>query len=318
MAAGDPAPAKQPLTPPPGASVVEGSVSSDSATVAAPDDSQELPVVRAQRPGDMVDDRYCLLSEIGRGGMGVVFLAEDVRLKRRVAIKFLRTQATETDMHRFFREAQLLASLSHPHVVSVFDLGQLDGRPYFVMEYLQGQTLADVLADNPEGLPVDVALGFGRQLCEALSAVHQQGIIHRDIKPGNVVVNGRSTAVLMDFGLARKEVSARERGLVSGTPQYLAPEDIRGQPLEGDEARRSDIYALGVTLYELIAGRPPFHDDNTAIVLHHQLHDRPAPLCEIRPDVPAAFDRLRLPNDGGARLRDAVNQVRAGLVEAIA
>ena len=256
-------------------------------------DGIELPVTAPfHQPGEVVEGRYRLLSELGHGGMGIVYLAEDLRLQRQVAIKFLRSQATDTDAQRFLREAQLLASLSHPNVVKVFDLGQIDGRPYFVMEYLEGRTLADVLAMAMDGLPVDVALGFGRQLCEALDAVHRQGIIHRDIKPGNVIVAGNINAVLMDFGLARKEVSAKERGLVSGTPQYLAPEDIRGQPLAGDEARRSDIYALGITLYELIAGRPPFTDDNTAVLLHRQLAEAPVPLCDLRPDVPAAFEAV--------------------------
>ena len=256
-------------------------------------DGVSLPAAPMHQAGEMVDNRYRILAELGHGGMGVVYLAEDSRLQRRVAIKFLRAQATEIDVTRFRREAQLLASLSHPNVVKVYDLGEREERPYFVMEYLAGETLVEMLHHaGGDGLPVDVALGFGRQLCEALDAVHRQGIIHRDIKPGNVIITAGMNAVLMDFGLARREVTAKERGTVSGTPQYLSPEDIRGVALQGDDARRSDIYALGITLYELIAGRPPFSDDNTAVVLHHQLHDRPSPLCEIRPDVPAAFEAV--------------------------
>ena len=192
---------------------------------------------------------------------------------------------------RFQREAQILAEAAHRHVIAVYDIGEYQRRPYFVMEFVDGMTLSEYLAGCDGGLPVDVALGFAWHICDAVGRVHSLGMIHRDIKPANVMITPANEALLMDFGLAQ-ESGGRTGGLVSGTPQYLAPEDVRGLPLSGEDARRSDIYALGVTLYELLAGKPPFDDRDCMKVLQSHLNDLPRPLSELRPDVPASLERV--------------------------
>lgn len=246
----------------------------------------------ASRTDAIVDGRYRVLGELGRGGMGRVLLAEDQRLRRLVALKLLRPGALARDLERFRREARVLARLSNHHVVRLFDCGEHQGDPYLVMEFLEGRTLdAEIREAGDAGLPVDVALGFVFQLCDALSAVHRHGVIHRDVKPGNVMIAAGTRAVLMDFGLARED-GERDPGAVSGTPMYLAPEDIRGAPLAGAGARRSDLYALGVTLYEMLAGRPPFDARSTLEVLNQQLRRTPASLRELRPDLPAAVEAV--------------------------
>ena len=274
-------------------------------------------------PGTMVGP-YRIVAEIGRGGMGTVMLAEDARLRRQVAIKFQHAGAKQHEVDSFRHEARVLASLSNPHVVPVLDAGEQDGRWWFVMPFLEGRTLDQLLGDlEGDWLPLDVALGLAWQLCDALSVVHDRGLVHRDIKPGNVIVVGGTHVVLMDFGLAQPSAEREHRG-ISGTPHYLAPEDIDGKPLAGLDARRSDIYSLGVVLYELLAGTPPFDAADPYDVLEMHLHCSAPSLVDVRPDVPAAIDAViahALDKDPAARpatcmeLRRQLRRARYGPTE---
>ena len=208
-----------------------------------------------------VGDRYRLGERLGHGGMGEVFAAHDVRLDREVALKLLRADLAEQDgmRERVVAEARLAARLSHPHVVGVLDTGEQDGRPFVVMERLSGRTLRDELADGPQ--PAERVRDVGLQVLRALAAAHALGIVHRDVKPGNVLDAGVGTWKVADFGIA-KWVHADETltgtGELLGSPSYLAPERIEGQ----QAGPASDLYAVGVLLYEALCGRKPFEGDD--------------------------------------------------------
>jgi eukaryotic-like serine/threonine-protein kinase len=210
---------------------------------------------------ETVGGRYRLGTKLGSGGMGEVFAATDLRLDREVALKLLRADLAEQDgmRERVVAEARLAARLTHPHVVGVLDAGEQDGRPFVVMERLSGRTLRDELADRP--LPAERVRDVGLQVLRALAAAHDLGIVHRDVKPGNVLDAGVGTWKVADFGIA-KWVHADETltgtGELLGSPSYLAPERIEG--LQAGPA--SDLYAVGVLLYEAITGRRPFEGDD--------------------------------------------------------
>jgi len=210
---------------------------------------------------ETVGGRYRLGERLGHGGMGEVFVAHDVRLDREVALKLLRADLAEQDgmRERVVAEARLAARLSHPHVVGVLDTGEQDGRPFVVMERLSGRTLRDELADGP--LPAERVRDVGLQVLRALAAAHALGIVHRDVKPGNVLDAGVGTWKVADFGIA-KWVHADETltgtGELLGSPSYLAPERIEGQ----QAGPASDLYAVGVLLYEALCGRKPFEGDD--------------------------------------------------------
>jgi eukaryotic-like serine/threonine-protein kinase len=210
---------------------------------------------------ETVGDRYRLGERLGHGGMGEVFAAHDLRLDREVALKLLRADLAEQDgmRERVVAEARLAARLTHPHVVGVLDTGEQDGRPFVVMERLSGRTLRDELADGP--MPPERVRDVGLQVLRALAAAHALGIVHRDVKPGNVLDAGVGTWKVADFGIA-KWVHADETltgtGELLGSPSYLAPERIEGQ----QAGPASDLYAVGVLLYEALCGRKPFEGDD--------------------------------------------------------
>ncbi len=250
---------------------------------------------------------YEILEPLGAGGMGEVYRARDTRLDRLVAIKVLPTHLSENPAlrQRFDREARAISSLSHPHICALFDVGHEEGIDYLVMEHLQGTTLARRLADGP--LPVETVLRVGREIAEALAAAHRQGVVHRDLKPGNVMLTPGG-AKLMDFGLAKigqqaetatAATAAKERsedpespltaeGAVLGTFQYMAPEQIEGQ--EADP--RSDVFALGVVLYEMATGRRAFQGRSRASLIASILKDRPEPISSLASMSPPALDRV--------------------------
>ena len=210
---------------------------------------------------ETVGGRYRLGERLGHGGMGEVFAAHDLRLDREVALKLLRADLAEQDgmRERVVAEARLAARLSHPYVVGVLDTGEQDGRPFVVMERLSGRTLRDELSDGP--LPAERVRDVGLQVLRALAAAHDLGIVHRDVKPGNVLDAGVGTWKVADFGIA-KWVHADETltgtGELLGSPSYLAPERIEGQ----QAGPASDLYAVGVLLYEALCGRKPFEGDD--------------------------------------------------------
>jgi TolB-like protein len=236
-------------------------------------------------------ERYRVERAIGRGGMGTVFLAEDLRHHRRVAIKVLHPDlAGALGPDRFLREIEIAASLSHPHIVPLHDSGTADGLLFYVMPFVEGESLRERLTREIQ-LPVAHALAITREVADALSHAHAHGIIHRDIKPENILLEGEH-AVVMDFGVARALSlaagdSLTEPGLAIGTPAYMSPEQAGGsQTLDG----RSDLYALACVLYEMLAGMPPFTGPTPQSIVARQLADPPPALRVVRPSVPATLE----------------------------
>jgi serine/threonine-protein kinase len=238
--------------------------------------------------------RYRVERELGRGGMAKVFLGTDTVLGRTVAVKVLAPQFADDDgfVRRFRREAQAAASIGHPHIVSVFDTGSDDGVHYIVMEYVEGRTLAEFLSGGGRIMP-DRAIDIGEDVCRALEAAHAQGVIHRDIKPGNIMLNPRGEVKVTDFGIARVTTTAdtvAQTAAILGTASYLSPEQAQGQPVDG----RSDIYSLGCVLYEMVTGRPPFLGDSPVAVASKQVLEQPAPPSKLNADVTPDLDAVIL------------------------
>lgn len=244
------------------------------------------------------DGRYRLTHRLGRGGMAEVFAAEDVRLGRTVAVKLLRADLAEDPVSkaRFTREAQSVAGLNHHAVVAVYDSGedQIGGNtvPYIVMELVEGRTIRDLLL-NAEAPPPDQALIIVSGVLEALAYSHQHGIVHRDIKPANVIITNSGAVKVMDFGIARALHGAAstmtQTGMVMGTPQYLSPEQALGKTVD----TRSDLYATGCLLYELLTLRPPFTGETPLSVVYQHVQDMPVPPSDISEGaVPPELDGL--------------------------
>ncbi|MFF1922244.1 protein kinase [Streptomyces sp. NPDC058221] len=247
--------------------------------------------------GVVGDGRYRLTHRLGRGGMAEVFAAEDVRLGRTVAVKLLRSDLAEDPVSkaRFTREAQSVAGLNHHAVVAVYDSGEdtVAGQtvPYIVMELVEGRTIRDLLL-NAEAPPPEQALIIVSGVLEALAYSHQHGIVHRDIKPANVIITHSGAVKVMDFGIARALHGAQstmtQTGMVMGTPQYLSPEQALGKAVD----HRSDLYATGCLLYELLALRPPFTGETPLSVVYQHVQDIPVPPSEVSDVVPAELDGL--------------------------
>ncbi len=252
-----------------------------------------MPLNRGARLGP-----YRIDAEIGVGGMGHVFRATDTRLERSVAIKVLPPERwSDPELrHRFDREARALSSLSHPNVCPLYDVGELTENgstvPYLVMEMLEGETLADRLDHGP--LPVRKALQWAAQIATGLAAAHQKGLIHRDLKPANIFITAGEQLKILDFGLATTTVpsaasaSMTQPGMVLGTTHYMSPEQVRGQTLDA----RSDIFSLGIVMFEMITGRVPFHAPSLVETMNLILTDDPPDLAQIVPGVPESVDEL--------------------------
>ena len=230
--------------------------------------------------------KYRILEEIGRGGMGVVFKAHDTVLDRLVAIKVLAPHLTwdQEFVQRFLQEARAAARLKHPHIVTIYDVGQLQGHHFIAMEYLEGHSLAEII--RREGpLPMERAVRILDQIAQALDYAHAGGLIHRDVKPGNILVGPQDHATLTDFGVAKALAGTRltRSGTMLGTPSYMAPEQVRGRPV----GPATDVYALGVVAYEMLRGRPPFEGD-TPHVLYAHAHEKPQPLPQVNPRIAPA------------------------------
>ncbi len=238
--------------------------------------------------------RYRVERELGRGGMAKVFEGTDTVLGRQVAIKILapRFADDESFVQRFRREAQAAARLSNPNVVSVFDTGADGGVHFIVMEYVEGRTLADYLAGGGRIMP-DRAIEIAQAVSGALSAAHAQGVIHRDIKPGNIMLTPAGQVKVADFGIARMTTTAEtvaQTAAVLGTASYLSPEQAQGQPVDG----RSDIYSLGCVLYEMVTGRPPFLGDSPVAVASKQVLEQPITPSKLNGDVTPDLDAVIL------------------------
>ena len=244
---------------------------------------------------------YEVVSRIGSGGMGVVFLARDLRLDRRVAIKVLPDGrvADELARTRFRREAQALSRLNHPGIATIYDFDQQDGRDFLVMEYIEGKSLRDV---GPDPLPPADVVRLGVQLAEALAAAHGAGVVHLDLKPGNLMLTADGRLKVLDFGIARLHApdsgdastqTAPDTGTAAnaaGTPPYMAPEQVAAGPVD----RRTDIYGAGATLYELATGRRVFDKPRGAGLYESILRDKPDPPSRYNAEIPAPLDTALL------------------------
>ncbi len=238
----------------------------------------------------LVDGRYRILRRIGSGGMADVYCAEDSHLGRQVAIKVLHRRFAQDQefVERFRREAKSAAGLNHPNVVGVFDRGEHEGTYYIAMEYLTGRTLKDIVtAEAP--LPQERVIDLGTQILQAAGFAHRHGVIHRDFKPHNVIVDELGHAKVTDFGIARAGASEMtETGSIMGTAQYLSPEQAQGHAVTAT----SDIYSIGVMLYEMLAGRLPFEGDSAVAVALKHLSEQPPPISQWRPDVHPALEAV--------------------------
>jgi beta-lactam-binding protein with PASTA domain/predicted Ser/Thr protein kinase len=240
--------------------------------------------------GRTFDKRYVIERKLGSGGMADVYLAEDQELGRRVALKLLdeRHASDEQFVERFRREAQSAAGLNHPSIVSIFDRGYAEGTYYIAMEYLDGRTLKELLVKNGP-TPVPIAIDYARQILGALAFAHRNAIIHRDIKPHNIIVGGDGRVKVTDFGIARSGASQMtEAGSIVGTAQYLSPEQARGAPVDP----RSDLYSLGIVLYEMLTGKVPFTGDTPVEIAMKHLSQVPDPPSKLRPTVPHDLDAI--------------------------
>jgi adenylate cyclase len=235
--------------------------------------------------GSIINERYRLDEELGQGGMGTVYRGFDLQLDRKVAIKFLRQDIfNEKERGRFHHEAKIIAKLKHPNIIEIYDVGKYKGAPYFVMELVEGSSLQALRFDD-----LDQILDICVQICQSLENAHQNGIVHRDLKPENVLIDNMGRVKLADFGIARSEVSNFTTvGEIVGTVNYLAPELATGGQVDG----RTDLYSLGVILYELTTGRLPFVAENPAAVITKHLFEKPVPAIELNPSLQPGLSYL--------------------------
>lgn len=247
-----------------------------------------------------LNGRYKLLEQAGSGGMATVYKAQDLMLRRLVAVKMLHESLTgdEDFLRRFQREAHAAANLSHPNIVTVHDIGQDEGghgyRHYIVMEYVKGQTLKamvrEQMAKRREALPVELALNLGIQISAGIGYAHRAGLVHCDVKPQNVLVSPDGRVKVADFGIARamSEASRQTASLLWGTPHYFSPEQAAGE----QATPASDVYAIGIILFEMLAGRLPFEADTLPALALKHMHETPPSLTEMNPAVPAQLAQI--------------------------
>ena len=269
-------------------------------------------------------NHFKILDRLGKGGMGEVYVAEDGKLKRRVALKVLPEEVARDParLDRFQREAETIAALNHPNIVTIYSIEEAGGIRFLTMELVEGETLTQLIPSN--GLDVESFLRFSAPVAEALSAAHEKGIVHRDLKPGNIMVSNEGRIKVLDFGLAklmrdesdpnssRMETHAQtEAGIVLGTMPYMSPEQIQGKKLD----HRSDIFSLGIIFYEMITGRRPFQGDTSADLISAIMRDTPGPVGDLKADTPEHLERIirrclmKDPRDRYQTARDVYNEL---------
>jgi eukaryotic-like serine/threonine-protein kinase len=231
-------------------------------------------------------DRYEIVSEIGQGAMGVVYRANDPLLERTVAIKTISLELSKDEFEefekRFYREASSAGRLNHPNIVTIHDVGNTDNVAYMAMEFLEGEELRDIL-DSGEVLELDRIADIAAQVADGLAFAHEHGVVHRDIKPSNIMVMKNGIAKITDFGIALIPAGSRTMdGMVLGSPKYMSPEQVVGRDVDG----RSDIFSLGVVLYEMLTGKSPFSGDNISTIMYRILNEMPAAPRTLKPELP--------------------------------
>ncbi len=238
---------------------------------------------------------YRIIEKLGEGGMGVVYKAEDTKLKRQVALKFLPAELTRDSQakNRFFHEARAAAALNHPHIITVYEIGEHEGQVFIAMEYAEGRTLKDVISvgtGRDLSLPVTQVIDIATQIAEGLKKAHAKGIVHRDLKPANVMLTDEESAKIVDFGLAKLKGQTRltRTGTTLGTVAYMSPEQAMGKEVD----QRTDIWSLGVILYEMLAGRLPFGGDYDQAVVYSILNESPRSVKSLRPETPPALEKI--------------------------
>ncbi len=277
-----------------------------------------LPAIRT---GALIAGKYRIIEELGRGGMGVVYKAEDTKLKRRVALKFLPPELTHVPevKERFMREAQAAAALDHPNICTVYEFDEAEGENFISMAYIEGQSLARKIEAGPLGL--EEALNIAEQVAEGLQAAHQKGIVHRDIKSANIMIDARGQAKIMDFGLARVAGSTllTKDGSTMGTVAYMSPEQAQGKEVD----HGTDIWSFGVALYEMLTGELPFKGEHEQSVIHSILDKKPKPITDLKADIPVSIEQVvyrALEKDPDKRyqqiddLLDDLKSISAGIV----
>jgi len=256
-------------------------------------------------PNTLIGARYRLERRLGQGGMAEVWLASDISLSRKVAVKMMKTQHNNDPVvvERFRREAQAVGNLSHPNIVTVYDVVENDGQQAVIMEYVEGMTLREVL-DQKTRISPSLTIHIGMAIASALDAAHDSGIVHRDIKPGNILLTPAGRVMLADFGIAKAvnttESDLTNQNIMMGTAKYLSPEQVRGKPLDG----RADIYSLGLVLYECLVGRVPFIGESDVDTALARVQREPTNLLKKRPNLPPAlanFIHLMLQRDPSRR-----------------
>jgi serine/threonine-protein kinase len=236
--------------------------------------------------------RYEITSELGQGAMGTVYKAVDPLIERTVAIKTISLDLSKEELadfeERFYREAKSAGGLAHPNIVTIYDVGETDKIAYIAMEFLEGQSLREIL-DSGAVLPVERIAEIAAQVADGLAYAQEHGIVHRDIKPANIIMTRSGTVKITDFGIAHMPSASKTHvGMLLGSPKYMSPEQVVGKTVDG----RSDIFSLGVVLYEMLAGSAPFGGDNISTLMYRILNETPVWPSTLNPLIPAAFDRI--------------------------
>jgi predicted Ser/Thr protein kinase len=265
-----------------------------------------------------LESRFQILQELGRGGMGIIFQAQDKQLNEQVAIKILSPLLSHdpSNLERLKREVSAARRVTHRNVIRIHDISELNGLHFVSMEYFHGTNLKDYIRKN-RGLPAQEAQMIAEQICDGLEAAHRQGVIHRDLKSQNIIVNESGDLKIIDFGLARTAQAdgMTATGLIMGTPEYMAPEQVAGKKVD----ERADIYSIGIILYELFTGRVPFTGDSPIAVGFRQLKEEPQAPRQINPDIPEDVEKVilkALQKDALLRYQ-SVSELRANLQQCV-